>query len=346
MRRTEAARPQKVEETGNGYPSVWDVTTQPSPPQLPPIRDDDVRIERASPANRRAAIARVLAAAGRPELPAADRFIAYSAANQIALDHLWLALGPRSEARAACLAVANPGRTAVFFAGPYAAPALPAVIDATCGDLAAHDITLAQVLFDPTEGTAFTAFEHAGFRRLAAISYLERPLDRRSGRSALAPLPPDVTLVPYDDRQRDDVCRILEASYVDTLDCPGLRGLRRTEDIFAGHQGTGVFDPTLWTVLRVDDVPRGILMFNAIPTSQTLELVYLGLDAAVRGRGLGALLLAHGLAALSARSERAITLAVDDDNSPATALYRRAGFRRVLRRIAMIRDLTPLAPSP
>ena len=321
------------------------MTTQPSPPQLPPIRGDDVRIERASASNRRQAVARLLTAVGRPELAAADRFITYAAANAIALDYLWVAITPAAAPESACLAVCNPGRTAVFFAGPHAAPTLPAVIDATCVDLAANDVTLAQVLFDPSEGAACTAFERAGFHRLAAISYLERPLERRGSRSELAPLPADVTIEPYDEAHRDAVLRILDASYVDTLDCPGLRGLRRTEDILAGHQGTGVFDPGLWSLLRVDDVPRGILMFNAIPPSQTIELVYLGLDATVRGRGLGRLLLEHGLDRLRTRRERAITLAVDDDNAPAAALYRSVGFRRVLRRIALIRDLRAAAPT-
>jgi ribosomal protein S18 acetylase RimI-like enzyme len=55
--------------------------------------------------------------------------------------------------------------------------------------------------------------------------------------------------------------------------------------------------------------------------------------------GLGRMLLRHGLHLLRDRSERTLTLAVDDENKPAFAMYRSEGFRTVLRRLAMIRPL-------
>jgi ribosomal-protein-alanine N-acetyltransferase len=82
-----------------------------------------------------------------------------------------------------------------------------------------------------------------------------------------------------------------------------------------------------------------MLLLNRSPASNTIELVYLGLAPAARGRGLGRQLLRHGLHLLGRREERAITLAVDEQNDPALALYRGEGFRRVLRRIALIRPL-------
>ena len=80
-------------------------------------------------------------------------------------------------------------------------------------------------------------------------------------------------------------------------------------------------------------------MLNPSPRQKTIELVYLGLANWARGSGLGAMLLNRGLEQCSLRGERAITLAVDECNTPAIRIYFKAGFRRLLRRVALIRVL-------
>jgi len=77
----------------------------------------------------------------------------------------------------------------------------------------------------------------------------------------------------------------------------------------------------------------------ATGSAGSVELVYLGLVPEARGRGLGRRLLEHGLALLKGRSERAVVLAVDERNTPAMKLYREAGFRPSLRRVAFIRPV-------
>jgi len=184
------------------------------------------------------------------------------------------------------------------------------------------------------------AFERAGFTVLAVLDYMTRPVPER--RTIDAPtLPDDVSLGPW--RRGDPILlRILESTYVDTLDCPGLCGLRRTEDILEGHLASARYEPPLWTVLRVDDRPAGALLLSPSHRSSDglgsddCELVYLGLAPWARGRGLGRLLLQHGLAQLSCRSERRITLAVDRANLPAVALYSSMGFLPGPARLALI----------
>jgi mycothiol synthase len=56
------------------------------------------------------------------------------------------------------------------------------------------------------------------------------------------------------------------------------------------------------------------------------EIYIIGVDPAVRGRGLGAYLTQAGLAHIRAAG-RAATLYVEADNAPARALYTRLGFR-------------------
>jgi len=216
--------------------------------------------------------------------------------------------------------------------------ALAGLIDHACGQLFSHDLHLAQVLLEPQDTALREAFLGGGFDDLARLAYMECPVPRRPRRSR-AELPNGVTVEVWTEDLKAETLEILDASYEDTLDCPGLRGLRETEDILAGHSGTGEFDPELWTLMRVDGAPSGVLLLNHSPASNTLELVYMGLAKRVQGRGLGRRLLHHGLHRVAERPERAVTLAVDERNEPAIALYRGEGFRRVLRRVALIRSL-------
>jgi hypothetical protein len=151
--------------------------------------------------------------------------------------------------------------------------------------------------------------------------------------------PEGAAVEPYRPDADEVMVRLLDETYIDTLDCPGLFGLRQTEDILQGHRASGQFDPSLWTILHLHGRPVGVLLLNPAPASRAIELVYMGLAPSARGRGLGTHLLNHGLSRLAGRREHTVTLAVDDCNAPARALYRRAGFRPVLRRRALIRPL-------
>src|SRR5690606_10894238 len=95
----------------------------------------------------------------------------------------------------------------------------------------------------------------------------------------------------------------------------------------------------LWTLLFERGRACGALLLNPVQHHRSIELVYLGLARAARGRGFGKLLLQHGLGMLAGRAERIVSLAVDEQNAPALALYRSAGFSLSLRRIALVRPL-------
>jgi len=158
-------------------------------------------------------------------------------------------------------------------------------------------------------------------------------------------LPPSASLENFDDSPdaRRALASLLEQTYADTLDCPGLAGLRRADEILEGHRRGGRFDPSLWTLLRLDGVAAGALLLNAASHLQVLELVYLGLIPSARGRGLGRSLIDHAISIAVARRVRSIMLAVDEENTPALRLYRAAGFRRHARRAALVIPLPPRA---
>jgi mycothiol synthase len=296
------------------------------------------------------AIQRLVGTGSQMDSQHARRFMEYAGDHRIRLDGLWARMDQNGQIQFTVLAVPNPGRTAMMFAShPHSrdqTAAIGELIDHACSELASFDVDLAQVLVDPAEPLEQEAFTAGGFRKLASLSYLERSLRRPRMGSDCAPSWPDgVKPVRYTDAMRDDLIAILDASYVHTLDCPGLRGYRRTEDILEGHRASGVFDPSLWTILLIDGKPGGTLLLNPGADRQSVELVYLGLAPWARGRGLGQLLLRHGLALLNGRQERTVTLAVDEANAPALAVYRHEGFVPVLRRIAMIRPLREIATS-
>jgi ribosomal-protein-alanine N-acetyltransferase len=62
------------------------------------------------------------------------------------------------------------------------------------------------------------------------------------------------------------------------------------------------------------------------------EILSVAVMKACRSRGLARDLLRHHLGRLAGRSIRAVFLEVDEDNTPAIRLYRKAGFREVGRR--------------
>ncbi|NNF44765.1 MAG: GNAT family N-acetyltransferase [Phycisphaerales bacterium] len=317
-------------------------SSQIDPDQLPPTAAGE--IVRIGPDDRPTAIARLLGATpSRAEPAGADRFLAFAAANDVPLEDLWARVDGSGRILDCVLAVPNPGRTAVLFASPPATREsddhLAAVIDRATGALVDRDVHLAQVLLEPHDRRRRRAFLAGGFTTLAQLSYLERALPPPRPTGAID-LPSGVTVRSYDEAaDHADLVAILEASYEDTLDCPGLRGLRQTDDILTGHRETGEFDPALWSIARDESGPAGALLLNRAPASQTIELVYIGLAPRLRGCGIGRGLLRHGLHLVDERPERAVTLAVDERNEPALALYRREGFRRVLRRTALIRSL-------
>ncbi len=300
------------------------------------------RIVRIEADRREAAIAHLVARSGPPDREHARRFIGYAVDNGLPLDQLWAyETADTGAITAAALVLPSPGRTAMVFAsrpqGRTDSDRIGRLLDHACEAAArTGDIDLAQVLLEPSERLENAAFIAGGFRKLGSLSYM-----RRSLRQLPDPpeWPPGVTVTRADAHPPAVLAATLEATYQDTLDCPGLFGLRRTEDILLGHRSTGAYDPALWTVLCVDDTPAGVLFLNPSPAQRTVELVYIGVAPMARGRRLGGRLLTYGLASLRGRSETSISLAVDDSNAPALALYRADGFRRIGRRIALIRPL-------
>lgn len=193
-----------------------------------------------------------------------------------------------------------------------------------------HRARLIQALTEP-EGTSplAKAVERAGFERLAVLSYMRRPI--RSEDRFLA-LPPDLEWRNYSLFTHRQFARTITMTYVDSLDCPRLAGLRPVNDTIETHKRTGAFSPRTWRLAAVGREPVGVGLLNE--NQGRGDLVYLGVVPAARHRGIGRALLARAVRDTAEMDLPQMGLAVDVSNTPAMRLYESAGFREIRRRLA------------
>ncbi|MDH3584091.1 MAG: GNAT family N-acetyltransferase [Phycisphaerae bacterium] len=232
------------------------------------------------------------------------------------------------------------GRTGLLFTSRPkrrdAATGLARLADHACRHVPAGAATLVQALTPPDQTPMQTALADANFHRLAGLTYMQRSL--RGSRLPVTPQHEGV-IESWRPELRGEFLQAIDQSYLQTMDCPDLRGLRATEDILVGHMSTGQFDPRLWLLLRIEQRPAGLLLLNPISQIQCVELVYLGLAPAYRGRSLGRALTLAGLHRCARHGHRRVTLAVDEANEPAIQLYKQLGFYPTARKVAWIRNL-------
>jgi len=178
-------------------------------------------------------------------------------------------------------------------------------------------------------GALAEALGRAGLERLAVLIYMRRAVG--PGDAHLAP-GPDLVWRHYSAFRHRLFVRAIRQTYDNSLDCPGLAGLRTVDDVLATHKHTGSFMPRAWHVALADREPVGVELVNNLEGRG--ELVYLGVSAAARARGLGKVLLSRAIRDTAAMGLPKMGLAVDAGNEPALRLYRRMGFQELRRRLA------------
>jgi mycothiol synthase len=239
------------------------------------------------------------------------------------------------------LPVVSPGRTMLLLCPPGnqgkgTDASTAQLIDPVCHHGAAKGIELAQTLIDPQDGALETLFTEGGFAKMAELHYLQ---GQPAADASFPPLPDGMAWTAYSAETHKLFGRIILDSYQNSLDCPALNGRRDIDDIIAGHQASGSFDPKLWFLLREGETPLGVLLLSESLRSDSIELVYLGLTPAARGRRLAELMMQQAFASVSARKQPKLCLAVDSQNTPALKLYYRHGMHRIASKLAFLRDL-------
>ena len=295
-----------------------------------------MRVRRANGSTRRVALAVMLTGGPHGEGPAVDQFLHFADQQNLSIDGLWMA-ERAGRPVASVLVMPNPGRTAMIFVSPVRgvddAQAVSLAARSACEGQDGGKVRLVQALLEPSQQMERKALAVAGFTDLAELLYMHCPI-HNVGSPMQLNATIEVRSWSRDDRQLFAEATI--ASYEQTLDCPGLKGLRHIDDIIAGHMASGKFYPELWFALRCGDEPVGVMLLNVSSKHGAVELAYLGLSTPWRGRGLGRQLLLHGLWAAQRYEADHMVLAVDRINTPAVGLYRSIGFTQTGRKLAML----------
>jgi ribosomal protein S18 acetylase RimI-like enzyme len=203
------------------------------------------------------------------------------------------------------------------------------------GELAEAGAGLAQALTAPDDSLSAMLFKLGSYTRIAELCYLSA--EASGFPSQAPPLPFDMQ--PFAPGDHERLGRLIDRTYVGTLDCPELDGQRSTSDVIAGYRAVGKYKPELWQIARSNGDDVGCLLISLHPELKHAELVYLGLAPEYRGRGWGLLITRY--AQWLAHQERAerLVLAVDAANRPALGIYESAGFAPFDRREVWIKRL-------
>jgi len=280
--------------------------------------------------------------------PASDEqvldFLSFALDRGMDVNAAWIAeVGGKIEW--ALLPVVSPGKTMLLFT-PTRLPRreLRGVV-AGCSDAvnqhyARRGVLLSQLLIEPSETALLTAYAGCGYTRLAELYYLQASI---RGNEPMPGLPPGWEVSTYSPENHAVFGATIFDSYEGSKDCPSLNGARDVQDVMAGHKAAGDFDARLWFLLRENGQPLGTLLLNRSAGNTSVELVYLGIIPAARGRGVGDFLMQWALAVSGLEDRRHLSLAVDSQNNPALRLYYRHGLMRIGSRVAMVRDIRGLA---
>jgi len=260
--------------------------------------------------------------------------LAAVARNELSLDVLVVALDG-DQLLGAVLAVLRPGGAAFLWppavrAGEAADDVSRALLHAVAARVDARGVQFTQCLLDPGDAAGRATLERGGFPFATELILLSRSLHENLPSSPGA----ELSIQTYTPARHAAFSKIVERTYVGTLDCPILARIRGGEESLDAHRATGQFVPNAWRIYRKSDRDVGVLILAEHPERDTWEVAYLGVVPEARGHGIGRAILHDGLA-LAKRSGRAtIEIAVDSSNAPALHLYRRFDFN-VVRRFAV-----------
>jgi len=177
------------------------------------------------------------------------------------------------------------------------------------------------------------ALQAAGFQHLADLCYMQR--------SAFDPIaiqePANIHWQTLQHADSSTFARVIRRSYIGSMDCPALTGIRSMDEVLASHKAAGDFNPGGWFLLLRGAEPVGVVLTCRVPNRSALEVVYMGLVPEARGEGLGKVLLARAIRHARDCALSEVTLAVDENNAPARRLYAAMGFYTTGRRSAWIK---------
>ena len=193
-----------------------------------------------------------------------------------------------------------------------------------------------QALLDVDNLSSRMVMLNSPFRQVTTVRHLWLNLHNMSPTAEL-PIA-GYTFHPARRFQRSEVEALVEATFIGSLDCPEVDGLRTGSDVVNGFLESKAWDQSLpWWVLCDDHAPIGCALVNTHPKG-IFEFAYMGLIQSVRGRGLGRAVVDFAIRVCRTQGGSMVTTAVDTQNRPAVRIYESLGF-------AAIRELAVWLPK-
>jgi mycothiol synthase len=205
-------------------------------------------------------------------------------------------------------------------------------------------VKLSQTLLHPDDLAEGQSLLRNGFVYVSHLNYLRHDLNlppRELG------LPGRLDYQTFAEVKRTLFQEVLARTYVDSLDCPEINGLRSMDEVIAGHQAQGRHDPRFWWLASADGRPIGVAITTELPETGDWDLSYLGIVPEARRQGFGREILLHVLVEARAAGVSSLSLCVDGRNEPAWQLYQSIGFQLFDRRevfLALLPD-GPIVPG-
>jgi ribosomal protein S18 acetylase RimI-like enzyme len=236
---------------------------------------------------------------------------------------------------AAAMLVQSAGKTGFLVHSSAAAPgvdfgALVSLISHVCRLGLSGGLSMVQELLTAGGAQDIAALARAGLELLAELIYMRQELCEAHASVPVA----GASRLNYGQYEEPELGEVILRTYEDSRDCPRLRGVRRIEDIIAGHKASGIFCPEDWAIYYLGAKAAGCILINDIASGEDAELVYFGVVPEFRGMGISRLMLRDGAAQLLARGKRRLLLAVDARNDFACRLYESEGFKPTHRALA------------
>lgn len=220
------------------------------------------------------------------------------------------------------------GRTALLW-GPRGSQRFPdelrkGLLEAAFHHAQQEDANLIQTILDADHSAGKASPpERDGFDLEIRMSYLIWKADPLPSSNAEGDT---CTFVPYHPDSRSELERVIAQTYVDTRDAPLLNGRRCLSDVVEGYLATANFDYSKWWLVRTPTDVVGCLLLADHVSADTLELVYMGVVPAARGRAIGRTLVRQAQRSTLAAGRSQLVLAVDADNTPAIRVYSALDF--------------------
>jgi ribosomal protein S18 acetylase RimI-like enzyme len=233
----------------------------------------------------------------------------------------------------ALLAQALPGNSATFWppqltSGETDPRVCQSLLSAAEQMLAGGGTKICQALLSKNQESAAATLASAGFHNPADLLYMTCEADHFP---PTAPEFDSFQLRNFEPGREEELAALIDETYVGTLDCPSMNGLRDTRDVVAGYEHVGDFRPDRWLLLEstaADTIGNkaGCLLLARHAAHRTMELIYVGITPSFRQRGLGRRLTQHAQWLAGQDQCQRLVLAVDAANAPAIEMYAAAGF--------------------